>query len=59
MKLNIIFSTTRKKEKLWAKKKIQLSFKAQVVLAALRSEEPIQSLAKRYEVSPSKITEWM
>ncbi|MBR8713246.1 transposase [Porphyromonas levii] len=34
-------------------------FKAQVALAGLRGDETMQSLAKRYEVSPSKITEWM
>ena len=39
--------------------KYSSSFKAQVALAGLRGEETIQSLAKRYEVSPSKITEWM
>ena len=39
--------------------KYSSSFKAQVALSGLRSEEKIQSLAKRYELSPSKITEWM
>lgn len=39
--------------------KYSSSFKAQVALAGLRGDETIQSLAKRYEVSPSKITEWM
>ncbi len=34
-------------------------FNAPDVLASLRKEETIQSFAKRYEISPSKITEWM
>ncbi len=39
--------------------KYSSTFKAQVALGGLRGEETIQSLAKRYELSPSKITEWM
>ncbi|MBR8803432.1 transposase [Porphyromonas levii] len=39
--------------------KYSATFKAQVALAVLRGEETIQSIAKRYEVSPSEITEWM
>ena len=34
------------------------AFKAKVAIAAIKENEPIESLAKRYELSPSKITEW-
>ena len=34
------------------------AFKAKVVIEAIQEKETLAELAKRYEVSPSKITEW-
>ena len=34
------------------------SFKARVALEALRESVPLESLASKYGVAPSKITEW-
>jgi len=34
------------------------AFKAKVVIAAIKETETVEQLAKRYSVSPSKITEW-
>ena len=34
------------------------AFKAKVAIEAIKENSTIESLAKRYELSPSKITEW-
>ena len=34
------------------------AFKAKVAIEAIKETATVQELAKRYEVSPSKITEW-
>ena len=34
------------------------AFKAKVAIEAIQEKETLAELAKRYEVSPSKITEW-
>ena len=34
------------------------AFKAKVAIAAIKETETVQELAKRYSVSPSKVTEW-
>jgi hypothetical protein len=33
-------------------------FKVKVAIEGIKENETIESLAKRYELSPSKITEW-
>lgn len=33
-------------------------FKAKVALEALREQEPLHEIAKRYEVHPTQITQW-
>ena len=33
-------------------------FKSKVALEALREQQPIHEIAKRYQVHPSQITEW-
>ncbi|MCC5789143.1 MAG: transposase [Opitutales bacterium] len=33
-------------------------FKSKVALEALREQQPIHQIAKRYEVHPSQVTEW-
>ena len=38
--------------------KFTASFKAKVAVEALKETEPLESLAKKYGVAPSKITEW-
>ena len=34
------------------------AFKAKVAISAIKETETVEQLAKRYSVSPSKITEW-
>lgn len=34
------------------------AFKAKVAITAIKETETVEQLAKRYSVSPSKITEW-
>lgn len=38
--------------------KFTASFKAKVAVEALKETESLESLAKKYGVAPSKITEW-
>lgn len=38
--------------------KFTASFKAKVAVEALKETEPLESLAKKYGMAPSKITEW-
>ena len=33
-------------------------FKSKVALEALREQQPIHEIAKRYQVHPSQVTEW-
>ena len=40
------------------RRKHSATFKAKVAIDAIKESETIESLAKRYELSPSKITEW-
>ena len=38
--------------------KFTSAFKAKVAIEAIKEKETVAELAKRYEVSPKKITEW-
>jgi transposase-like protein len=38
--------------------KYSSEFKAKVALEAIKEKETLAALAKRFDVSPSKITEW-
>lgn len=38
--------------------KFEPSFKAKVALAAIQEDATVQELAKRFDVSPAKVTEW-
>lgn len=40
------------------KSKYTSAFKAKVAVEAIKEKETVAVLAKRYDVSPSKITEW-
>jgi transposase-like protein len=33
-------------------------YKAKIALEALREQEPLHEIAKRYEVHPTQITQW-
>ena len=48
----------KKKIKMARQSKFTASFKAKVAVEALKETEPLESLAKKYGVAPSKITEW-
>jgi len=39
-------------------RKFTPAFKAKVAIEAIKENATLESLAKRYELSPSKITEW-
>ena len=38
--------------------KFTAAFKAKVAIEAIKEKETVQELARRYGVSPSKVTEW-
>lgn|SRR5574344_926719 len=40
------------------KSKFSASFKAQVALEAVKEQSSVAEIAKHFEVSPSKVTEW-
>ena len=40
------------------KSKFEPSFKGKVALAAIQEDATVQELAKRFDVSPAKVTEW-
>lgn len=48
----------KKKIKMARQSKFTAAFKAKVAVEALREIEPLESLAKKHGVAPSKITEW-
>lgn len=41
-----------------SRRKFSKSFKAKVVLAALKERETLEELAKKYEVLPTQISKW-
>ena len=40
------------------RRKFTSDFKSKVALEALREQQPIHEIAKRYQVHPSQVTEW-
>jgi transposase len=40
------------------RRKFTSQFKSKVALEALREQQPIHEIAKRYQVHPSQVTEW-
>jgi len=40
------------------RRKFTAEFKSKVALEALREQQPIHEIAKRYQVHPSQVTEW-
>jgi transposase len=40
------------------RRKFTADFKSKVALEALREQQPIHEIAKRYQVHPSQVTEW-
>ena len=40
------------------RRKFTSQFKSKVALEALRDQQPIHEIAKRYQVHPSQVTEW-
>jgi len=41
-----------------SRRKFSLEFKSKVVLESLKEYESIESLAKKYEIHPSQISQW-
>ena len=52
------FYTTNYHSYFMERRKFSSSFKAKVVLDALRERETIEALAKRYELHPNQISAW-
>ena len=40
------------------RRKYTSEFKSKVALEALREEQPIHEIAKRYQIHPTQVTEW-
>ena len=40
------------------RRKFSADFKSKVALEALREQQPIHEIAKRYQIHPSQVTEW-
>jgi len=40
------------------RRKFTSEFKSKVALEALREQQPIHEIAKRYQIHPSQVTEW-
>ena len=40
------------------RRKYTSDFKSKVALEALREEQPIHEIAKRYQIHPTQVTEW-
>ena len=40
------------------RRKFTSDFKSKVALEALREQQPLHEIAKRYQVHPSQVTEW-
>jgi len=40
------------------RRKFSAEFKSKVALEALREQQPIHEIAKRYQIHPSQVTEW-
>jgi transposase len=40
------------------RRKFTSDFKSKVALEALREQQPIHEIAKRYQVHPTQVTEW-
>ena len=40
------------------RRKFTSEFKSKVALEALREQQPIHEIAKRYQIHPTQVTEW-
>jgi transposase len=57
MMKNAIFVADHKKE-MGRMSKFTAAFKAKVAIETIKEKETVQELARRFGVSPSKVTEW-
>lgn len=46
------------KQPMRKRRKFSAEFKSKVALEALREQQPIHEIAKRYQIHPSQVTEW-
>ena len=57
-KLDRLLDLNKVKQPMKKRRKFTADFKSKVALEALREQQPIHEIAKRYQIHPTQVAEW-